>query len=826
MAVRFKFRSSADFDSVDIEGRPSISIRDLKSKIVRHKNLDICQDFHLVFSDALTGQEYTDEKFQIPSGSSVIIKRVPAESVPSIMAKFNSVENVQSKHSKLVNSTLPVNVEVDDFDDFGIDLYPVPEGTFSGDDLDTDKNVCTGSDQKNDDLVRCFKPSKEGCQRLEGSDLSEAIPRGLAHSGIEGNMSQKKSIPKVEEDKNLEKVFDANPPAMQNADFPSELKCSLCDSFFKEAVMIPCCQHSFCQKCIHLVLLEKGRCPKCLSTRCRVEDLLPNVSLRQAIEHFLESQILTTGSGTAFCRYVPDGESGIQAKDVSCGVTILQREPEPHSSSATGRGSNQNMVESAYDIQIKNNTFMGGSGTCANNLGVNNPLKAPPMLHKINKMDGERRGSCHPVDIKRRPEDLATFDDFQGESLAMHEEAESSLKKKKGFWVNNTAGGDKTFMESGRHRKCWNQGDRTCYMCGSPDHLIRDCPAASSPHSLLQRGNSLFPGGIQSYVPPYWNGTSFPHVRPFGNLYGNAGMMPFNATMVPAAPFAVPSYMPSVYGGFPAFSGYMTMGGVAPPLGPIEECRQSHQDFADFQNFEKRQKISNENMRRELSRDDYEDDDFSKRSPYGETERSRGHKSCLNRERSVSYSEDSFTQRSQKKHQREKYVHDDNLVDERYEKGSHPSIAARDLRSYHHTERSSSEVEDMPSSPKKPSKKRHIHHHTSSEKHSERRYKCGSDSSQSQHQTYKEKEVERKRNRSDIKRHNHKHHSHSESGLDQSLSSDRKKQQKETSHTSRHSKHNAKSSTDDLSHDRWQMVSGSIEDGGEDHHSYKRKRVR
>ncbi len=70
---------------------------------------------------------------------------------------------------------------------------------------------------------------------------------------------------------------------------------------------------------------------------------------------------------------------------------------------------------------------------------------------------------------------------------------------------------------------------------------------------VCDSGNSLFPGGIQSYVPPYWNGTSFPHVRPFGNLYGNAGMMPFNATMVPAAPFAVPSYMPSVYGGFPAF---------------------------------------------------------------------------------------------------------------------------------------------------------------------------------------------------------------------------------------------------------------------------------
>lgn len=56
MAVRFKFRSSLNFDTVDIEGRSSISVRDLKSKIIRQKNLNICQDFDLVFSDSLTGQ--------------------------------------------------------------------------------------------------------------------------------------------------------------------------------------------------------------------------------------------------------------------------------------------------------------------------------------------------------------------------------------------------------------------------------------------------------------------------------------------------------------------------------------------------------------------------------------------------------------------------------------------------------------------------------------------------------------------------------------------------------------------------------------------------
>ena len=56
MAVQFKFRSSVKFDSVDLEGRTSISVRDLKAKIIRHNKLNICQDSDLVFSDAVTGQ--------------------------------------------------------------------------------------------------------------------------------------------------------------------------------------------------------------------------------------------------------------------------------------------------------------------------------------------------------------------------------------------------------------------------------------------------------------------------------------------------------------------------------------------------------------------------------------------------------------------------------------------------------------------------------------------------------------------------------------------------------------------------------------------------
>ena len=52
---------------------------------------------------------------------------------------------------------------------------------------------------------------------------------------------------------------------------------------------------------------------------------------------------------------------------------------------------------------------------------------------------------------------------------------------------------------------------------------------------------------------PFWNGAPLPHGRPFVNLYGNCGMLPFNATMAPTTPFAIPTYMTPMYGPIPLF---------------------------------------------------------------------------------------------------------------------------------------------------------------------------------------------------------------------------------------------------------------------------------
>lgn len=121
-----------------------------------------------------------------------------------------------------------------------------------------------------------------------------------------------------------------------------------------------------------------------------------------------------------------DGESGIQAKDVSCAVTNLQQEPElPDSPSATGRGSNQIVAD--YD-SVRNNT-----GSCVNYLGAVNLLKSCTLPYKVKQIDAEVRGSAHPGDFKRRPVDLDEFAECHGESQPIHVEGNALIFPKIGY---------------------------------------------------------------------------------------------------------------------------------------------------------------------------------------------------------------------------------------------------------------------------------------------------------------------------------------------------------------------------------------------------------
>ncbi|KAI3682117.1 hypothetical protein L2E82_50149 [Cichorium intybus] len=558
MSIRFRFRSSVNFDTIEVDGgKPYISVGELRSKILCQKKLNgIChKDFDLVFFDDLTGQEYNDDEFKIPSGSSVIIKRVPAESVPLAM----------SRHHK-----------------------------------------------------------------LEASELSEDIPKGMDHNKPEEIVLEKKIAPEDGEQIQLEKVANTKGIDLEKVDLPSELRCPICNTYFKKAVMIPCCQHSFCEKCICDVLPLKTRCPKCSSTKYRVEHLLPNLSLRHAIEHFLESQILATAPENDLQKYVPDGESGIQGKEVS----TKRKLDLLYSTSATEKGSNQNMAESVYESLNKKNNFLKGTKSSAVNL-----MNSTPLI-KVTKRDAH--------------EDLTPSVDSEGENQPVIPQ----------IYMPNE-GEDRSYAVDNRNKRA----ARTCYMCGSPTHFIRDCPIASNEHHMYHTGDHMFQGGMSGYPMPYWNTPTFPPVNPYMNMYGNSGMLPFSPNIVPVTPYGVPPYVASTYATLPVPSGVTRMG-------PRGEQHTRGSENLDLHNSDNRMKYHHE-----------------KRQRSSDYERSSEHK--RDRGKAVSNSEESHGRKSQKD-LKMKSSHG------RYEHGSYQ------------TDRSVSGVEDVHSGNHRYEKYKK-HHHSSRE---------------------------------------------------------------------------------------------------------------
>jgi hypothetical protein len=64
------------------------------------------------------------------------------------------------------------------------------------------------------------------------------------------------------------------PPSAEFAMF----QCSLCKGYLKDAVIIPCCQLSFCDACIRDKLVPENnfQCPSCKASPISPDTLIPN----------------------------------------------------------------------------------------------------------------------------------------------------------------------------------------------------------------------------------------------------------------------------------------------------------------------------------------------------------------------------------------------------------------------------------------------------------------------------------------------------------------------------------------------------------------------
>lgn len=670
----------------------------------------------------------------------------------------------------------------------GIASFPPPLHNFD----DTDKALCPGLEAESyADGAKVAQSSEKRYLNIEGSGLSEAMPEEIVMDnsseelGLEERKRETKTSFKAMEPIKMEQSVAKSSQVVTNIDSPAELRCFLCKSIFEDAVMIPCCQHSFCNKCIVFALAELKKCPKCSSTRCTTNDLLPNLSLRKAIKHFLDDL------GPI---YAPDVESCVEEKESSCPLSIHQQEQNLLCSpSATGKDSNQLMpivkvIEKSSSIKIR--------------LDGNKPTETAPTLPREAPRNSDFQGSASSSKVYQNiAQDSGDLRTIEAEALRINS------------W---DADGRGFATPAIRARK----GGRTCYRCGSPNHLIRYCPVASnlqSEDSALHR---------DAYGPPNWQGSMFHPLQPYGNMYGTPEIIPFDPGVVPVSPFGVPSYMPSFYGGMQNPYAFMGMRGMPSPMLLGVQQPLSHTGLGIHDNV----KSQNAPSERGVRENDYDSNSADYRDEDGRRTSQEQYQPEKSYERG--YHESNTT--VQKRHHKDKYCSpthenlcyssDDELVDQKHRKelGSY----GREMRS-RYTKQSASEVHDIPNISIQDTRQRNKQHNRSaSGKRDEIRAKGKSEYSENtRHQSHKENI---RMDRSDDGHKSSKSaygHKHRVQETDYATDYKRDSKIKRSSQSSRHDKTKVGSSVGHVGRDRWAMEDGRPDDyERRDHYRHKTKR--
>ncbi|XP_010440013.1 PREDICTED: E3 ubiquitin-protein ligase RBBP6-like isoform X2 [Camelina sativa] len=372
MAIYYKFKSARDYDTIPMDG-PFISVGILKEKIYETKHLGSGKDLDIVISNAQTNEEYLDEAMLIPKNTSVLIRRVPGRprirviTIPEPRVE-NKVENVQADTNNIV--TADITAAEDEFDEFGTDLYSIPDAPSihsSHDPAPADDKVDEETKIKaliDTPALDWQQPAADGygpgrgygrgmvgrmggrgfgmerkttpppgytCHRCNvpghfiqhcptNGDPSYDVKRVKPPTGIPKSMlmatpdgsyslpSGAVAVLKPNEDAFEKEMEGLTSTTRSVGEFPPELKCPLCKEVMRHAALTSkCCFKSYCDKCIRDHIITKSKCV-CGATDVLADDLLPNKTLRDTINRMLESGNSSAENAGSMCQ-VQDMES-------------------------------------------------------------------------------------------------------------------------------------------------------------------------------------------------------------------------------------------------------------------------------------------------------------------------------------------------------------------------------------------------------------------------------------------------------------------------------------------------------------------------------------
>eukprot|EP00216_Chloropicon_sp_CCMP2111_P001646 CAMPEP_0198238278 /NCGR_PEP_ID=MMETSP1446-20131203/3974_1 /TAXON_ID=1461542 ORGANISM="Unidentified sp, Strain CCMP2111" /NCGR_SAMPLE_ID=MMETSP1446 /ASSEMBLY_ACC=CAM_ASM_001112 /LENGTH=577 /DNA_ID=CAMNT_0043920669 /DNA_START=333 /DNA_END=2066 /DNA_ORIENTATION=- len=329
--VRFKFKSELGYDDLMFDGM-FISIGDLKRHIGEKRNMIASE---LAIHKAETGESYGDEGFLLPRNSQVTVSRIPM----GPMTKKVIAESGLGKMGAASARGPPGSYQQSDkflsgkVDPLKPDMFsPIPGtdglgGAAVGDEAAVLSQFVDASFNSWNSEVAAASGGK-GRFGMRGKVKSEVPPPNYVchRCGVGGhwifncptNGNPEFDMKKVRAPVGipLEKLMTSDDGTLVMPDgsvgdvmaddralkkeasllkgketkmIPAELKCLICQGVINDAVLITCCQTSFCDSCIRPKLIETGCCPVCEKTNMLCDDLLPNPTLRKTIQTYIRS---------------------------------------------------------------------------------------------------------------------------------------------------------------------------------------------------------------------------------------------------------------------------------------------------------------------------------------------------------------------------------------------------------------------------------------------------------------------------------------------------------------------------------------------------------
>jgi protein MPE1 len=287
-SVFYKFKIVKDYDTCKFDGT-GISVFDLKRDIMITKKLGKGTDFDLVLWNTSSGEEIVDDNEVIPKNSSVLVSRRPAQRAGKGTAQkylgvnpmgfsknvptFSKVQPIAYRPKLRPNLAQNANMSEEDkikmmfqqqsaqWENTANGARPMyrPMGMGRGMPVQQDKTphanyVCFRCGEKGHFINQCPTLGNKDYDNRPKLKRTTGIPKMFLKtventdgSGLMVTTTGEIVVAQPNED--AWNKMTRSKAVGELDSFSSDLKCSLCDKLFTDAVLVSCCNVAFCKEC-------------------------------------------------------------------------------------------------------------------------------------------------------------------------------------------------------------------------------------------------------------------------------------------------------------------------------------------------------------------------------------------------------------------------------------------------------------------------------------------------------------------------------------------------------------------------------------------------